>query len=108
MIRPELNRSETAINDQSRARIHPLLLEICDHAYKNIANQAIKLISYQEQFNSLPRAVLECSVREQILPECDFLCSCNRLHSIESETQNLASSLEQRERDCASYQRQIE
>ena len=30
LIRPELNRSETAINDQSRARVNPLLLEICE------------------------------------------------------------------------------
>ena len=36
LIRPEFNRAETVIDDQSRARIHPLLLEVCNRAYKNI------------------------------------------------------------------------
>ena len=107
MIRPELNRSEAAINDQNRARIHPLLLEICEHTYQIIFKSGDQLISYQEHFNSLPRAVLECSAREQLLPEADFGLLHNRLHSIEAETQNLAFSLEQRERDCASLQRQL-
>ena len=108
MIRPELNRSETAINDQSRARIHPLLLEVCKHAYKNITQSSDQLICYKEQFNSLPRAVLECSVREQIFPECDFGLICNSLHSIENKTQKFALLLEQSERECESYKRQID
>ena len=72
LIRPELNRSETAINDQNRARVHPLLLEVCKHTYKNIIQASDQLICYKDQFDYSPRAVLECSVREQILPECDF------------------------------------
>ena len=107
LIRPELNRSETAINDYSRARIHPLLLKICNCAYHDIAQSSDQLTAYKEHFDYLPRAVLECSMREQILPECGFRLIRNRLHSFEDETQNLAILLEQRERDCASFQRQI-
>ena len=107
LIRTELNRSEAAINHQNRARMHPLLMEICDHAYKNIIKASDKLTCYQEHFNSLPRTVLECSARERLLPEGDFCLLNNRLHSMEAETQNLALSLEQRERDCASLQRQL-
>ena len=29
LLKPEFNRSEDALNADSRARIHPLLLEIC-------------------------------------------------------------------------------
>ena len=43
---------------------------------------------------------MECSAREQLLPEADFGLLQNRFHSIESEAQNLAFLLEQRERDC--------
>ena len=66
-----------------------------------------QLISFQEHFNSLPRAIMECSAREQLLPEADFGLLQNRFHSIESEAQNLAFSLEQREQDCASLKRQL-
>ena len=107
LIKPELNRSETPINDQSRARIHPLLLEICKYTYKNITQAGDQLICYKEQFDYLPRAVLECSVREQILSECEFSLICNRLYSIEDETQKFALLLEQRERECESFKRQI-
>ena len=107
LIRPELNRSETMINDLNRALIHPLLLQVCDHTYKDIVNASDKILSYQECFNSLPRAVLECSSREQLLPEADFSLLNNRLHSMEVETQNIVLSLEKRERDCASLKRQL-
>ena len=107
LIRPELNRSETVINYQNRARIHPRLLEICVQTYKNIIKASNKLNGYQEYFDSLPRVVLECSVREQLLQEAEFSLLQNRLYSMEAETQDLVSSLEQRERDCTSLQRQL-
>ena len=107
LIRPELNRAVAVINAESRARIHPLLLEICEHAYETIINSSDQLTSYQEHFNSLPRAVLECSARDQLLPEADFGLLQNRLHSIEDETKDLAFSLEQRDRDCESLHRQL-
>tara|TARA_B100000674_G_scaffold346294_1_gene289805 strand:- start:312 stop:1298 length:987 start_codon:yes stop_codon:yes gene_type:complete len=107
LIRPELNRSETAINDQSLARIHPLLLETCNHAYKHIATASDKLTSYKERFNSLPRAVLECSSRDYLLSESNLSLLYNRLHSVESDAQNLAFSLEQSERDCVSLRHQL-
>ena len=107
LIRPELNRSETAIHDQDYARVNPLLVEICNDTYKNIANASNQMTAYQKCFNSLPRAVLECSAREQLLPESDLRLLRNRLHSIESEVQSLVSSLELRERDCVSFQHQL-
>ena len=107
LIRPELNRSENVINDLIRSRIHPQLMEICVRTYKNIVNSGEQLTSYKEYFNSLPRSVLECSVRERLLPECDFRLLHNRLHSIEADTQNLVISLEQRGRDCESLKRQV-
>ena len=55
----------------------------------------------------MPRAVLECSVREQLLPEADLGLLQNRLYSVEAETKNLVLLLEQRERDCASLKRQL-
>ena len=107
LIRPELNRSEAVVNDQIRANIHPLLLDICDQAYKHISNASDQIASYQEHFNILPRAVLDFSVREQMVSETDFILLHNRLHSIEFEAQSLALSLEQRERDCESLNRQV-
>ena len=107
LIKPELNRSLTTLNDQIRARINPLLLDICDQTYKNINKAGNQLISYQDHFNSLPRAVVECSAREQLAPEADFGLLHNRLNSLEAETQTLVFSLEQRERDCASLKHQL-
>ena len=107
LIRPELNRSEAAINDHSHARIHPLLLEVCDRAYKNIIQENDQLTSYKEHFSSLPRSVLECSSREQIFPEGDFCLLNKRLHSIEAEARNIALSLEQCEEDCAALRLQV-
>ena len=107
LIRPEFNRAEAVIDAESRARIHPVLFEICEHTYEVITNSGDQLTTYQEYFNSLPRSVLECSARDHLLPEADLGSLQNRLHSIESESHNLASSLEQREQDCASLKRQI-
>ena len=107
LVRSDFNRSEAAINDYARANIHPRLLDICDQTYKNISTASNRLTAYQERFNFLPNVVLDSSVREQMTPEADFVLLKNRLHSIESEAQSLALSLEQREQDCASLQRQV-
>ena len=107
LIRPEFNRSEAVINAESRARIHPLLLEVCEHTYEIVISASEQLASYQEHFNSLPRAVLECSARDRLLPEADFGLLHHRLHSIEAETKNLSFSLERRERECALLHRQL-
>ena len=106
LIRPELNRSEIAINNQNSDRINPLLLQVCDNAYRNIAKVRDRLQGYQDHFNFLPRAVLESSVREQVLSESDYSSINKRLYCVEAENQNLVFSLEQRERDCESLQRQ--
>ena len=69
-----------------------MLLEICDLAYNNIVNSSDLLVSFQEQFNVLPRAVLECSARDRLLPESETTLLSARLYSLKSEMQNLASS----------------
>ena len=107
LIRPELNRSESVINAESRSRVNPTLLEICERTYAVVVNSGDQLTSYQEHFNPLPRVVLECSSRDQLLPEANFCMVQSRLRSIEVETQNLASSLEQRDLDCLSLRHQI-
>ena len=107
LIRPELNRSESSINDQIRAHVHPLLLEVCSDTYNKIAKAGLRLDSFKEHFDSLPRAVCECSAREQLLPESDLGLLHSRLHSLEAEAQSLVLSLEQRELDCVSLKRQI-
>ena len=107
LIRPELNRSEAAINNQSLAHMHPKLLEICDRAYKSIARSRDQLTDYQLHFNSLPRVVLDCSVRDQICPESRYNLLHNRLHSIESEAKDLAFLLEQQKQVSGSLQSQI-
>ena len=107
LIRPDLNRAEAVINSESRARVHPLLLEISERIYEVIINSSDQLASFKEHFNSLPRAVLDCSVRDKLLPEAGFGLLQNRLKSMEIETQNLALSLEQRERDCALLKHQL-
>ena len=105
LIRPELNRSESAINDQDYAHVHPLLLEVCSRAYRNIVKASDQLMSHQEQFSSLPRVVLECCARDQLLSHRDS--SLGHFRSVEAETQNLVSSLEQKERDCELLRLQV-
>ena len=107
LIRTELNRSEAAINSQNRFCVSPPLLEICNHAYSNIAKASHQLQSYREHFSSLPRPVLECSAREQIFSESDHVLLNNRLHHASAANQNLVSKLEQRERDRSALQSQI-
>ena len=107
LIKPEFNRAEAMINAESRARIHPLLLEVCKRTYESVIGARDRLANFREHFNALPRAVLECSARDQLLPEADFSLLHKRLHSLEAETQNLALSLGQREQECASLHRQL-
>ena len=107
LTRPELNRAVDVINAESHARIHPVLLALCERTYEAIVSSSDQLTSFQEHFNFLPRAVMECSAREQLLPEADFGLLQNRLQTIESEAQNLAFLLEQRDRDCELLRRQL-
>ena len=107
LIKPEFNRSGVAINAESRARVNPLIYDICVKAYENIVNSVNPLISYQENFNSIPHAILECSARDQLLPESDYILLKSSLLSAEGEVRNVALSLEQRERDCASFLHQL-
>ena len=108
LLKPEFNRSETALHAHSRARIHPLLLDICEDAYNNIIQAGDQLSSFQEQFYSLPRPVLECSARDQLLLETEASSFQDRLHLIESELQNATNTLEQRERDYLLLKDQLE
>ena len=71
LLKPEFNRAENALNAESRDRIHPLLLSICEEAFKNTVQANDQLLSFQEQFSHLPRIVLECSARAKLLPESD-------------------------------------
>ena len=107
LIRPDLNRAAAVINAESCACVHPLLLAICERTYQAVASASDQLISFQEHFDSLPRAVTECSAREQLLSEADFGLLHNDLLSAESEVQNLAFLLEQREQNCELLRRQL-
>ena len=97
LLKPQLNRAEDALNSESRARIHPLLLKICLDAYESTIQSKDILTSFKEQFNFLPRIVLECAARDQLLPEAELGLLRNRLHNIESDLQSVCSSLGQRE-----------
>tara|TARA_B100000674_G_C37957852_1_gene970543 strand:- start:1502 stop:2521 length:1020 start_codon:yes stop_codon:yes gene_type:complete len=108
LLKPEFNRAEDALNTEIHARIHPLLLDICELAYKNTIHSGDQLAGFQEHFNSVPRAVLECSVRDQLLPEADITILQKRLQLLESDIHNVRFSLDQRERDCAVLQQQVE
>ena len=66
-----------------------------------------QLTDYQEHFNSLPRVVLDCSVRDQIFPESQYNSLHNRLHSLKSEVKDLAFLLEQKKQVCESLQSQV-
>ena len=73
LLKPEFNRAEDALNTESQARIHPLLLDICELAYKSIIHSSDQLAGFKEYFNSVPRAVLECSVRDQLCPNLTYI-----------------------------------
>ena len=107
MLKPEFNRADSALNAEIRARINPLLLRSCEHSYRSIIQSSDQLKSFQENFNSLPRAVLEFSSRDQLLPEAEVSILHNRLLDMESKLQTFCFSLEQSERDCVSLQQKL-
>ena len=107
LLKPEFNRSEDALNAEIRAHINPLLLKFCEKAYNSVIQDSNQLACFTANFDSIPRAVLECSARDQLLPESDTTRFKNRLYLAESEMQNLSSSLEQRDRDCAALRLQL-
>ena len=108
LFKPEFNRSEEALNAESRAHINPLLWKVSKKAYDAVIQNPNKLISFKEHFNSMPRAVLECSARDQLLPEAETNFLRNSLNCLESEMRNVGCSLEQRERDCVLLQSQLQ
>ena len=108
LLQPQFNRAEAALNAESHSRIHPVLLSVCQKAYKNIVQDSDLLASFQEHFNSLPRAVLECSAREHLLPEADISFLQNSLHQGESEMHNMVLSLERKERECLLIRHQLD
>ena len=107
LLRPEFNRAETAINAESGNQIHQGLLKVCERSYRNIIHSSDILASFQEHFASLPRAVLDCCARDQLVPESEALFLKNRLQAIELKLQNVCSSLEQRDQDCELIRHQI-
>ena len=107
LIRSELNRSVTETNEHAASHMNTLLLEVCNTAYANITQASNQLTSFQDQFNSLPRAVLECAVRDRLVPEVGFALLYSSLQSVKSEAQDLSISLQERDRDCALLQCQL-
>ena len=107
LLRPEFNRAEAALGAESRARLNPLLLEVCERAYTRIAQDSDPLNVFREQFQGLPRAVLERLAHDQLLPEADAAELQIRLQRAEADLKNLRTSVEQRESDGASLQRQL-
>ena len=65
------------------------------------------MTSYQENFNCLPRVVLEFSARDQLASEAELFFLRHRVKCTQAEIQNVASSLEVRERDCVSLRNQV-
>ena len=107
LLKPQFNRAEDALNAESRTRIHPLLLDICQGAYISTAQSTDQLNCFKEQFNFLPRVVLDYSARDHLTPEADVGLLRQRLKQMEHEMQNACSSLEQRERDYSVLQAQL-
>ena len=107
LLKPEFNRSEDALSFDSRSRVHPVLLQVCESAYNGIIRSENQLDVFQEYFNSVPRVVLECSVRDQLLPEAEAISLRDRLHTVESKMSDVISSFEQQERNCASLRHQL-
>ena len=107
LLEPQFNRAEHALSSESRGRVHPLLLEICEYTYKVITQSGDQLSSFQEHFNSMPRVLLECSARDRLLSETDNSFNYHRLHSIQSEMLDVSSCLKERESECASLVDQL-
>lgn len=102
LLKPEFNRSETALNSVSRAHIHPMLLKICERAYTNVTQAGDQLTTFQDNFSCLPRVVLEFSARDQLVPEADISLLQNRLHIMSSDISELSSNLDLCEQECLS------
>ena len=107
LLKPEFNRAEDALNADSCARIHPQLMTVCHHAYERIIQAGDQIACYKEQFDVLPRAVLECSESDQLLPETEVQLLHQRLHSIGSEMHAVSNSLAQQQQDCALLHNQL-
>ena len=107
LLRKNLNRSDSALSAVSRSLIHPTLLKVCEESYRSVVQSSDQVASFQEQFSFLPRAVLECSVQDQLLPEVEASSVKNRLVLIELEMSNLRSSLEEKEMSCSSLEYQL-
>ena len=107
LLRPEYNRSSVSLNSADHARIHPNLINICQSAHEAVIQSNDKLASFQENFSSLPRSVLEYSVRNQLSPEAQANLLQSRLHLQESEIRSISSSLEDRNRDCVLLEAQL-
>ena len=107
LIRPEFNRSQVAISAVQRYHVNPDLHEICEKAYNNISTATNPLAACKEHFNSLPRAVLECSSRDHFSSESEYSDLQQKFQCVKDDMRATVSSLEQRERDCESFQRQL-
>lgn len=107
ILKPEFNRAEFALNAQAHNRIHPMLLKASNNAYKSIMNSSDKLSSFKEHFDSIPRVILECSMRDLLVPEAEIRQYRTRLIHMESEINNLSSSLEQRDQECSLLRSQL-
>ena len=81
--------------------------DICQGAYISTAQSTDQLNCFKEQFNFLPRVVLDYSARDHLTPEADVGLLRQRLKQMEHEMQNACSSLEQRERDYSVLQAQL-
>ena len=78
------------------------LWEVSEKAYKSIIHSSDQMKGYQEQFSSLPRAVLECLARDQLLPEAETWSLQNRLHCIESDMRMFVPLLRCASENCCS------
>ena len=85
ILKPEFNRAEFALNAQTHNHIHPMLLKASNNAYKSIMNSSDKLNSFKEHFDSIPRVILECSMRDLLVPEAEVRQYRTRLIHMESE-----------------------
>ena len=107
LLKPELNRASYALTAENRAFINPHLLKISQNIYNNIIHSGDQLACFKRDFDSLPRIVLECSARDQLLPESQFSSLQNDLNNLESTIQDLSLSRDQRERDVSLLQQQL-
>ena len=107
LLQPQFNRAENALSSESRVRVHPLHLQICEQTYKVITQSSDQLTSFQEHFNSMPRVVLECSARDRLLSETDSSFLYHRLQSIQSEMRSVSTCLNESKHECTSLKNQL-